>query len=211
MKLLILSSLVALTTAQETIYGVYIFHRHGDRTPKILPPANLTALGYQEILTSGQYYRNRYVSSSSSLKLQGLSPDIAKASQLTVTAPSDTVLQDSAVAFLQGLYPPLARSETLRNGTVIQAPMSGYQLIPVGLTSSGTGSEDNGWLQDASGCKGAVLSSNNYFLSTDYQSHVSATQQFYQNLEPVINGTFSSAQATFKNAFTSRPPNMSRQ
>ena len=206
LQLLLISCLAVLTAAQgnETVYGVYIFHRHGDRTPKSLPPANLTALGYQQILNSGQTFRARYVSSNATSKLQNLSPDIAIASQLTVTAPLDTVLQDSAQAFLQALYPPVAgRSETLRNGTVVPAPMSGYQLVPVGLTTSGSGSEDNGWLQDASGCKNAAVSSNNYFLSAEYTQLQAATHDFYARLQPVINGTFAADAASFKNAYTS--------
>jgi hypothetical protein len=203
LQLLFVSSLAALVATEETVYGVYVFHRHGDRTPKSLPPANLTTLGYQEILTAGQYFRNRYVSSGASLKLQGLSSDVAIPSQLTVTAPSDTVLQDSAQAFLQGLYPPVSgRSETLRNGTIIQAPMNGYQLVPIGLTTSGSGNEDNGWLQEASGCTNAAISSNNYFLSAEYQQHLSSTQEFYKRLEPVVNGTFASSATNFKNAYT---------
>ena len=65
-----------------------------------------------------------------------------------MTAPLDNVLQSSAQGFLQGLYPPVENTQTLRNGTVVLAPFGGYQIIPVNLVSSGTGSEDNGWLQD---------------------------------------------------------------
>jgi len=205
MRILFLSlglSVLPLTLAQEIVYGVYIFHRHGDRTPKSLPPANLTQLGYQEVITSGNYYRSRYVSSDASLKIAGLNPDIVKLSQLAVTAPLDNVLQSSAQGFMQAMYPPFESSQTLRNGTVIQAPMSGYQLIPINLVSSGTGSEDNGWLQDASGCENAEVSSNNYFLSNEYQSKLASTKDFYSKLVPVVNRTFAPNVTTFKNAYT---------
>lgn len=33
------------TLSNETVLGVYMFHRHGDRTAKAWPPANLTDLG----------------------------------------------------------------------------------------------------------------------------------------------------------------------
>jgi hypothetical protein len=202
-KLLALALLPA-AFAQETVYGVYMFHRHGDRTSKSTPPANLTQLGYQEVYTSGQYFRNRYVASNAPSKIQGLSSDIAIASQLYVAAPSDTVLQDSAEGFLQGLYPPVTPdSETLRNGTVINPPLNGYQLIPIALVEAGTGSENNGWLQDASGCNNAEISSNNFFLSAEYQQLENSTQAFYQRLTPVINGTFAPSQISFKNAYTS--------
>ncbi|KAI7118253.1 hypothetical protein KC352_g33600, partial [Hortaea werneckii] len=48
----------AQTNSDETILGVYMFHRHGDRTAKATAPANLTTLGYREVYTSGSYYRN---------------------------------------------------------------------------------------------------------------------------------------------------------
>ncbi|KIW09190.1 uncharacterized protein PV09_00120 [Verruconis gallopava] len=201
-KTLYALSALPLAVAQETVYGVYIFSRHGDRTPKILPPANLTQLGYQEVYQRGQYYRSRYIASEASLKIAGINTDIVKLSQIAVSAPQDNVLQSSANGFLQGLYPPYETNQTLRNGTTIDAPMGGYQIIPINLASSGSGSEDNGWLQDATGCGNAVKSSNNYFLSAQYQSLLSSTSDFYKRLTPVINSTFSAANINFKNAYT---------
>lgn len=203
LKILSLALLPA-ALAQETVYGVYMFHRHGDRTAKSTPPSNLTQLGYQEVFTSGQFYRNRYVADGAPYKIQGLSSDIVIPSQLYVSAPSDTVLQSSAEGFLQGLYPAVTpNSETLRNGTVINPPLNGYQIIPIALVEAGTGSENNGWLQDASGCNNAEISSNNFFLSAEYQQLQNSTQAFYSRLVPVVNNTFSSIQVTFKNAYTS--------
>jgi hypothetical protein len=114
------------------------------------------------------------------------------------------VLQSSAQGFLQGLYPPVETTQTLRNRTVISAPFGGYQIIPINLVTSGTGSEDNGWLQDASGCQNAQISSNNYFLSKEYTDKLSATKPFYQGLVPVVNRTFAANVTNFKNAYTSR-------
>jgi hypothetical protein len=44
--------------AQDTVLGVYILSRHGNRTAKATPPANLTDLGYGEASTGGTYFRN---------------------------------------------------------------------------------------------------------------------------------------------------------
>ncbi|KAL1614382.1 hypothetical protein SLS54_009809 [Diplodia seriata] len=199
----LLLSAVPLSAA-ETILGAYMFHRHGDRTPKALKPANLTDLGYQQVYQSGQYYRNRYVAADADFKIAGLNTDIVKQSQLTVTAPSDTVLQNSATGFLQGLYPPVGSdvtAETLRNGSSVSAPLDGYQLIPVGTTSTGAGSEDAGWLQDTSDCGAAETSSNNYFLSAEYAAALDSTHDFYQALLPVVNATFDADYLSFKNAY----------
>ncbi|KAF2205574.1 phosphoglycerate mutase-like protein [Delitschia confertaspora ATCC 74209] len=194
-----LATLLTPSDAAETVLGAYIFHRHGDRSAKSTPPTSLTTLGYQQVYTSGQYYRSRYVNGSSQIK--DLSSDSVKLSQLSVTAPVDNVLQSSAMGFLQGLYPPVDTVQTLGNGTKVEAPLNGYQLIPVNTIDAGTGSEDNGWLQDASGCQNAKWSSNKYFESSEYQELLSGTKDFYKKLLPVVKNTFEENDVTFKNAY----------
>ena len=194
-----LAAALASAEAAETVLGAYMFHRHGDRTPKALAPANLTALGYDQVYTSGQYYRSRYLSGNT--KIKGISEDVAELSQLAVTAPVDNVLQNSAQGFLQGLYPPYQAVQTLANGKKVQAPMDGYQLIPINTVDAGAGSEDNGWLQDASGCINAKTSSNNFFNSAEYKDLLKSTQGFYEALLPVVNETFDKEYVSFKNAY----------
>ncbi|KAI9725821.1 MAG: hypothetical protein M1828_002450 [Chrysothrix sp. TS-e1954] len=198
-----LFALLPLSASAQTVLGVYMFHRHGDRTPKALAPANLTDLGYREVVTSGTYYRNRYVASDAPLRIAGINTDLVKLSQLSVSAPADNVLMSSAIGFTQALYPAVSdSSQTLANGSVIQAPMNGYQIIPVATASDGAGSEDKGWLQGSSDCANAEVSSNGYFYSSEYQSLYHSTMDFYQRLDPVINLTFNATSTTFKNAYT---------
>lgn len=205
-KLALLASL-PLSQAAETVLGVYMLHRHGDRSPKALAPANLTYLGYQEVFYAGEYFRNRYVSSGATNKISGMNTDVVKQTQIAASAPADTVLQNSAAAFLQGLYPPVgsttaAGSEKLRNGTTIDSPMNGFQLIPISVISTGGGSEDNGWLQDASNCNNAKISSNNYFNSADYAATYKGSVDFYTSITPVVDGVFPNSSINFKNAYT---------
>ncbi|MCJ1289309.1 hypothetical protein MMC34_000841 [Xylographa carneopallida] len=196
----------ALPLAQaETVLGLYIFHRHGDRTAKATPPANLTDFGYQEVFTSGTWFREQYISSSAASRISGIEPDLVKLGQLSASAPLDNVLQSSAIGFLSALYPPVGAgmdTETLRNGTVVTAPLNGFQLIPVEIATSGGNSEDSAWLQGASGCGAATTSSNEYFYTPDYMERLSGTMDFYQGLLPMINGTFNTTTATYKNAYT---------
>ncbi|KAH8725978.1 histidine phosphatase superfamily [Phaeosphaeriaceae sp. PMI808] len=187
------------TDAAETILGAFIFHRHGDRTPKALAPTNLTALGYEQVYTSGQYYRSRYLSGDS--KIRGINQDIVKLSQISVTAPVDNVLQNSATGFLQGFYPPVQTVQVLANGKSVQAPMDGYQLIPVNTIAANAGSEDAGWLQDASSCHNAKISSNSYFESKEYADLASSTKDFYASLVPSINNVISADQVSYKNGY----------
>jgi hypothetical protein len=205
-----LLSLACLPAASaETILGAYIFHRHGDRTDKSHTPANLTSLGAEQVYHSGTYYRNRYVASDASSPIFRLSNDIAVNSQMSFTSTVDVVLQSSAQVFTQGLYPPAGTLSTqkLANGTSFEPPLGGYQYIPINAVtsaSSTSNSENSGWLQGSSGCANAVVSSNNYFISPEYLATFNQTQAFYQSLVPVINQTFTAAQATFKNGYTSK-------
>lgn len=175
-----------MTSAVETVLGLYIFSRHGDRTTKSTPPANLTGLGYHEILSSGNYFRNRYISSSARSRIAGISFDLVRLSQILISAPLDTVLINSAQGFARGLYPPVGSTfgqEVLQNHTIIlQVPLDGYQLIPVQTTASGTGSEDSAWLQEQTSCANALTSSNEHFASDEYKNLLSSTQDFYSAL-----------------------------
>ena len=54
------------------------------------------------------------------------------------------------------------------------------------------------------------MSSNNYFLSQEYMDLLDSTQDFYQSILPVINGTYNSSMASYKNAYTSEFPATTR-
>jgi hypothetical protein len=206
----VLLALLPLITAQETVLGVYIYHRHGDRSTKSYPPTHLTDLGYAEVYQSGSFYRSRYIDSNATNPIFGISSDLAKDSQLSVQSPTDTVLQNSATGFLQGLYPPVGAalgSEAIANGSIIQSPLGGYQLIPVSVltpTSPVSQPGDSVWLEGTSGCENAIVSSNNYFLSQDFQNLTAKTGAFYQTILPVINNTFTAATDIYKNAYASK-------
>lgn len=92
--------------------------------------------------------------------------------------------------------------------------MNGYQLIPIGTPSgfgsAGAGSEDAGWLQSTSNCAQAVISSNEYFSSEEYEALLQETRGFYEGLrgaveEVVGEGNVESevGELSFKNAYTS--------
>jgi hypothetical protein len=206
-QLLALLSVLPLIQA-ETVLGIYVFHRHGDRTSKSTPNTSLTDLGYAEVYSSGQFYRSRYVDGNATSQIFGISADLANLNQLNIQAPVDTVLQNSAAGFLQGLYPPVGAtlgSQVLGNGSSVEAPMGGFQLIPVNIVASASTSsaESSTWLQGSSGCENAIVSSNNYFSSAEYAAINNSTSSFYQSLLPVISGVFTAATDTFKNAYTS--------
>lgn len=207
-SLLFLSSIPSFTLAEDVL-GLYIFHRHGDRTAKAWKPVNFTALGADEVHSSGSWYRDTYVSKDAPRKISGLSSESVALSQLDVTSPVDAVLQNSALVFLQGLYPPTQQAETLANGSKVEAPLSGYQYIPIASVESAASdkhSESNAWLQGNSGCTNAEASSNAYLSSSAFDKTYKETEDFYQSLLPVIQKTYGKDEANFRNAYTSMLP-----
>ncbi|KAG0155554.1 hypothetical protein PDIDSM_2725 [Penicillium digitatum] len=201
--LLLAASLSPLVDA-ERVLGAYNFTRHGDRTPKVFGNTQLTDLGYREVFDSGSFYNERYISPNSSKQIEGISAEVVNPKQISASAPPDTVLQNSATGFLQGVYPPVGKvaSQTLGNGTSVEAPLNGYQLIQLVPASTSKNAEDSTWLQGSSGCQKATVSSNNYFASEMYTSLLLSTKKFYQSLSPMLDGAFASSDMTFKNAYT---------
>jgi hypothetical protein len=165
---------------------------------------NLTDLGYEEVFTSGTYFRNRYVTLGASHRIYGINTDLVKQSQITASTPADTVLQNSTLGFRQGLCPPVGEtlgSNILRNGTVVQTPLNGYQLIPLQSISAGANNENSAWLEGATNCANAQISSDDFFFSELFLNLPSKTQDFYNGLLPMINRTFTTSETSFKNAF----------
>lgn len=197
------SLLLADLTNAERVLGAYIFQRHGDRTAKAWAPTKLTNLGYSQEYMTGSFFHDRYISANSSYQIDGISTDIVNLEQVTASAPDDDVIENSGEGFLQGLYPPVgsAATETLRNGSTVQSPLNGFQLIPMSEVKSGSGSEDATWLQSTSLCSKAKISSNNYFSSKSYNDLLSSTRGLYQSLDSLVNQTFSSSELSYKNAY----------
>ncbi|KAI9370508.1 histidine phosphatase superfamily [Aspergillus egyptiacus] len=203
LQLMALSALPLAQVSAERVLGAYVFSRHGDRTAKILENTKLTDLGYSQVYLSGSYYHDRYIESSSSQYIQGISEEVVDLSQLTASAPADAVLQNSATGFLQGVYPPVGNlsSQELANGSTIQSPLGGYQLIPLSMIDSGASSEDSTWLQSTTDCPNAIVSSNNYYSSELYSELLESTRDFYRSLSPLISSSFSESDMSFKNAY----------
>lgn len=82
----------------------------------------------------GSYLRSEYLNPRSPNSIRGIVPDIVDNRQLLVRADNGGeggAIVDSAVALLQGLYPPTPNSRVqLANGSNVIGPMGGYQYIP---------------------------------------------------------------------------------
>ena len=74
------------------------------------------------------------MSTESSSHIRGIESELADNKQISIRAKAGgegTVIFDSAIAVLQGLYPPTTKNRiVLANETIVVAPLGGYQYIP---------------------------------------------------------------------------------
>lgn len=82
----------------------------------------------------GALLRDIYLTGSGDTKIPKISTELANLKQVHVrvkTGSEGTAVFDSATALLQGLFPPtLKNREQLADGTIVVAPLNGYQYIP---------------------------------------------------------------------------------
>lgn len=115
----------AQTTAEETIWASVIFSRTGERTPTVLGTLvpQLTSLGARQQHQTGEFFRQRYFGAEA--PLFGLNEHAYDPLQTYVLALDKTFVVSSALAFMQGFYPPvelegeLDPSSVLANGTYV--------------------------------------------------------------------------------------------
>lgn len=95
---------------------------------------SLTTRGQQQEFQLGQLLRARYLNASSSFFIPGMDTTLANQTEISIRADAGGepgVIYNSAVALLQGLFPPTtAYNTTLSNGTTVTGPLGGYQTIP---------------------------------------------------------------------------------
>ncbi|BCS21547.1 uncharacterized protein APUU_21979S [Aspergillus puulaauensis] len=182
----LLVGLISSTTA-ETILGVTVFTRNGDRTPKHYPDPALTNLGFQQNLQVGSDFRDLYIDPSSPKQILGFSKDKYLSSQVHASAPAERVHLNAATAFLQGLYPPLdekTTSETLNNGSTIPAPLNGHQ-IPV-IHAEASDSPSSIWINGAKECRGITKFQKGVLHNSTYTDRVNSTRLFYEQFWPLL-------------------------
>jgi hypothetical protein len=78
--------------------------------------------------------RAEYFNKASPSFIQGMKTELVDTHQvhaLVKAGGEGTVVFDSSIATLQGLFPPTPKNKmTLANDTVVVAPLGGYQYVP---------------------------------------------------------------------------------
>ncbi|KAF9692532.1 hypothetical protein EKO04_009332 [Ascochyta lentis] len=191
----------------ETVLGLTVFSRHGDRTSKHYKGYNLTNLGLQQNYNVGHDYRNIYLNLSSSKHILGISEDEVVSSQVHASAPDQAVLLNTATAFLQGLYPPVdslgqdVAAQTLNNNERIMKPLGGYQYLVVHGESDD--SSDTIWLKGDEECPAITNSTEQHKASTSFKQRMEETRSLYQSLWDQLNNVhdYEQSDLSFANAY----------
>jgi hypothetical protein len=154
----------------------------------------LTPLGAQQVFQVGSDYRARYLDPSSPHYIQAISETEYVPAQIYASAPDQPILLNTATSFLQALYPPLGDSvsaQDLANGSSVSSPLTGYQYVT--LHGINDDSPETIWIKGDDDCPAVTAASANFKQSSEYQSRLAATRDFYQSLYPLVHEVYPSA------------------
>ncbi|KAI3609051.1 phosphoglycerate mutase-like protein [Moniliophthora roreri] len=175
--------------------GTVIISRHGDRIHYFQDPKNykgfftkITPLGLAESNQLGRDLRSIYVNPRSRSHIQGIRADLAGNKQIQVLSKNGgegNVVFDSAIALLQGLYPPSSRNRiTLANGTTIVAPLSGYQYIAVETVEP----KNDRALEPWTNCPNFQRHIREFYNSDEFKEVARDNEEFLDSLKPFVFG-----------------------
>lgn len=151
-----LASEALAQSVNETVWSSFSYILYGERTPlqgQLSP--SLTPIGAQQLYSQGSLMRARYLSNSSlsdevntittNSPISGIERQALDNSQIAILSTSDDYVVGGALAYLQGLYPPVTQNfaynnggvnaSTLANGTSVDYPLDGYQYPNVQTVS----------------------------------------------------------------------------
>jgi hypothetical protein len=179
--------------AHEALLGVMVLARMGDsltfyQDPQSyeVKPTLLTPLGGMQEYELGKFLRSQYVGGSSGI--EGIAGDLVVTDQILARSrhgPEGNAVLDSAVAVLQGLYPPTkSNSMKLANGETVVAPLGGYQNIPI---ESLDPTEDIS-LQSWIGCPAFETHISNFYGSSVFKNKEAESADFLAELQPFVYG-----------------------
>lgn len=181
---LLASPALAHGSGHEEILSTVIFHRHGDRTPKLLGNTHLTPLGQNQLYESGVYYASRYVTGDHETSIAGLSASLIPGrNEINFYTPDEVTLGMSASSFASGFYTGPAPYSTLSDGTNVTSPVSDGVYAVVHSTPATF--SDAIWLKGDDGCPASEeYLQKTYFSSVDFLKTNASTHPFYTSLTP---------------------------
>ncbi|KAH9480561.1 hypothetical protein JR316_0007161 [Psilocybe cubensis] len=183
-----------MATSDSKVLGVVILIRHGDRQGFYQDPIDysssntgITALGNLQSFELGELIRSIYLSPSSPSFISSIDPDLVQDSQIHIRADGGGergVIFNSAVSLLQGLFPPTPNyNSTLANGTVVVAPLGGYQTVPIESVEPDNDISLEGWAD----CGTFIEATNAFYNSPIFKETEAAYANFIKSLPQYLD------------------------
>ncbi|KAG6900396.1 hypothetical protein C0993_011384 [Termitomyces sp. T159_Od127] len=147
-----------------------------------------TASPFQQEYQLGQQLRQLYLNSSSSSYIDGMNGTFVDNSQFRVRADAGGeggVILNSAQSLVQGLFP--ANSDfttTLANGSTIEAPLNGYQYLPIESVEPTNDISLEGWTS----CHTFDESTSTFYNSIEFREKAAEYKGFLDSLPPHLDG-----------------------
>ncbi|KAK3683684.1 histidine phosphatase superfamily [Podospora appendiculata] len=218
--LVVLAVLATHTSAQsssEQVWSSTSWVLYGERTPLAgdgNPPA-LTPIGADQLYSQGSMFRARYLEKSLDSDITyspivGIQRYAIDNTQLDIRSNTDSYTFDSALAFMQGLYPPITQAfsnssggmeaATLANGSIVNYPLGGYQYPNIRSTSSLD--PDSIWVQGHVGCTKYIESLVDSRSDDNVKSVYTNSLNFYRTLYNLMfHEAFPESMVNFYNAY----------
>ncbi|KAK2792762.1 hypothetical protein FQN52_002824 [Onygenales sp. PD_12] len=200
--------------AQEKVWSAVVYTLYGDSTPFALPYSRtLTPLGAQQLFGAGSAFRDRYLDDGgepgdTGTKIRGISPVKLLPDGMDIYSMTDQHVSASALAFMQGLYPPTIRlsnttldEAAVVNGTVMDFPLDGYQYPEIYTA----GSLDPTSVQIAGhlGCDRHGIAEGDWTYTDKFNALLSQSSMFYSQLyNRVFHGVLAEHEMSFSNAYS---------
>ncbi|KIJ11886.1 hypothetical protein PAXINDRAFT_171517 [Paxillus involutus ATCC 200175] len=177
------------------VLGVLVIARNGDRSefyqdPKTYEAAftESTPLGAAESFQLGSFLRSVYLKSSSPSYISGLSSDLVDTHEVHIHAKAGgegPVIFDSAIALLQGLFPPNTNNKiTLANETTVTAPLGGYQYVPIETVEPANDRSLEPWTN----CPAFEEHVSSVYASSEFKATAKAAQPFFGAVRDYVFG-----------------------
>ncbi|KAF7296844.1 hypothetical protein MIND_00915700 [Mycena indigotica] len=207
------------------VLGVIVLARNGERTEYYQDPSSYaggltdsTPLGVSSLHALGSQLRETYLTPGAPAFIDGMSPDLADTEQIKVRAKAGTegpVVFDSAIALLQGLFPPTPKNKiTLADGKEVVAPLGGYQYVPMETVEPGNDRSMESWT-DCPNFKKHVVS---FHSSDEFKKKAKEAAPFFKEAKDFVFGRaasleniwnihdFMSTQLTYNQTYAYRLP-----
>ncbi|KAM7222096.1 histidine phosphatase superfamily [Rhypophila decipiens] len=219
---LVLALLAGFGSAQrdsgEHVWASVGWILHGERTPYYAPNVpSLTSLGARQMFDQGSFLRARYLDSTGDEEadldpapIMGIGRNAIDNNQLDIISTNDPFIFAGALAFMQGLYPPIQQafsngsggmdSAVLSNGTLVNYPLEGYQYP--NIQAHGVQDPNSIWTEGHVGCTKYVESLITFRNDEDVAYNYAESREFYKSMwEQVFRDVIPEPMANYYNAY----------